>query len=140
MGAIFGWLLNFLGGNVVQDVLNYLQVNANTDVQKSQIAATKETTLAATSASVVLGGMAHKTFWFFWALFVAPLAFWWIIVFTNTVLAGWVGSWDIAEIPPQLVPWANFIFSNVFYSGAGVAGVGIISTAAVQVAKIVKKV
>lgn len=140
MGAILGWLLNLFGGNIVQSVLGYLTNKANNDVQRDQIAATKETALAATSASVVLGGMAHKTFWFFWAIFVAPLALWWVAIFTNTVLAGWTGSWNIAEIPPQLVPWANFIFSNIFYAGAGVTGVGIVSTAAVQVAKIVKKV
>ena len=139
MGAILGWILNLFGGNIVQSVLGYLTTVANTDVQKQQIAATTQTTLAATSASVILGAQGHKTYWFWFSVFVGPLAFWWVVIFMNTILAHWTGSWGIAAIPSQLVPWSDLIIRNIFWSGAGVAGVSVASSAAVQVAKIVNR-
>jgi len=139
MGAILGWLLNLFGGNIVQSVLGYLQNKSNNAVQLEQINATKQAALSATSASIILGAQGHKTFWFWFSAFVAPLAFWWIAIFINTIFAKLTGSWGIGEIPPQLVPWAQIIFQNIFYAGAGVAGTSILATAGVAVAKIIKK-
>lgn len=75
--------------------------------------------LVTAQAGVVKEAMGHRAFWIVWCLFAVPLAGWWTAVMADTVF---LFGWHIAEIPPQLIPWADDIFHNVFVSGAAVAG------------------
>ena len=36
---------------------------------------------------------------------------------------------DVAELPPQLLAYANVVFANIFYTGAGMAGATVLAKA-----------
>ena len=61
----------------------------------------------------------HKTMWFFLAMFIVPLGFWWCAVILDSVFHF---SWDVADLPtPQMQQWAGDMIRWLFYVGSGVA-------------------
>lgn len=66
-------------------------------------------------------------FWYVWALFAAPLGFWWALVMFDTAFT--FVSWGIPDLPDAVKPWADTIFQSLFGSGAVMGAAQAISTA-----------
>lgn len=120
-------------------------VNALTAAYKAKLAATNETErlvadgviaglerqVAADreSAGVVKEGMKHWAFWIPWSIAAVPLAVWfgWGVL-DSTIYNGAILP-DVAALPPQLKGYADVVFANIFYSGAGMAGIQVVASA-----------
>ena len=79
--------------------------------------------LGAQAASVVKRAMGFKIFWIPWFIAATPLSAWfgWGVL-DSLILEGAVLP-DIATLPPQIKEYADIVWRNIFYSGAGVASV-----------------
>lgn len=86
-----------------------------------QIAADRE------AAGVVKEGMQHRIFWVAWAIAALPTAAWYGWGVVDSLANGALP--DVAVLPPQLKAYADIVFANIFYSGAGMAGVQVIASA-----------
>jgi hypothetical protein len=127
-------ILSWLGGPLA---------NALTAAYKAKLAATtSEQTLvadaviadikaqqvaAATQADVVKTGMEHKAFWIPWLLAAVPTAAWFGWGMADSLCNGALP--DIAALPPQLKGYADIVFANIFYTGAGAAGIQAVAAA-----------
>jgi hypothetical protein len=87
-------------------------------------------TLQARQAGLTKAAMAHRTFWIVWGLFAIPLGCWWALVMVDTMTPPEVLSLRIPSLPPSIQPYADQIFNNVFYSGAGMGAAQILGRAA----------
>jgi hypothetical protein len=88
---------------------------------KGQIASRAE------AASVVKEGMQHKVFWIPWLLAAVPTALWFGWGMLDSLCNGALP--DVAKLPPQLERYADIVFANIFYVGAGGLGVQAIANA-----------
>ena len=70
--------------------------------------------------------MQSRVFWWVWAGFAAPLAFWFGAICLDSVF---LFSGQIADLPPSVKPYASQIFAAVFGTGGGVAGLQAIASA-----------
>ena len=86
-----------------------------------QIAADRE------AAGVVKEGMQHRIFWVAWAIAALPTVAWYGWGVADSLANGALP--DVAVLPPQLKAYADIVFANIFYSGAGMAGVQVIASA-----------
>lgn len=127
MTWIITTLLNWLGGGVLDRVLTHFEAKANSDTERQRIAALRDQHAMTTQAGVVTAGMAYPFFWIPWLIATVPLAVWFGWGMLDTALNGALP--DVAEIPPGLLPWAQTAWSNLFYSGGGVAAATIIGQA-----------
>lgn len=130
MGAILGWLLKFLGGGVIDRTLSYLEKRADSETERQRIASQREQALAGTAASVVVAGMSHRMFWVAWSIAAIPTAAWHGWGMLDSLCNGALP--DVAELPPQLKEYADVVFANIFYSGAGMAAAQTLATAIVR--------
>lgn len=129
MAWIFTTILKWLGGGVLDRVLGHLEANAKSENERLRITSLREQHAMTTQASVITAGMAHKAFWIPWLIATVPLAGWFGWGMLDTAFNGALP--DVAEIPPGLLPWAQTAWSNLFYSGGGVAAATIIGKAIV---------
>lgn len=120
MGTFIAMILKWLGGDVLGKVLGHLEKQAESDTERMRIQALREQALANTAAGVVTAGMSHRTFWIPWSMAAIPLAAWFGWGVLDTLFNGDLP--DVATLPPQLKDYADTVWSNLFYSGAGVAG------------------
>lgn len=127
MGGIIAFVLNLLGGKVLDRVLGHLEAKANTETERLRIKTIRDQHAMTTQAQVVMHGMSFKWFWIPWLMATCPLAFWFGWGMLDTAFNGRLP--DVAEIPPGLLPWAQAAWSNLFYSGGGVAAAQVISSA-----------
>lgn len=79
------------------------------------------------AASVVKEGMQHKVFWIPWLIAAVPTSAWFGWGMLDSLLNGSLP--DVAALPPQLKEYADVVFSNIFYTGAGAMGVQVIASA-----------
>lgn len=134
------WLLKLLGvdplGRIADALNTAYRAKLDSTNDRDRIAAevtikALETALSEQriSADVVTAGMQHKVFWIPWLIAAVPAALWfgWGVldsaIYNGTVLP------DVAELPPQLRAYFDIVWSNIFYTGAGVAGVTAIARA-----------
>lgn len=122
--GIVGLILKLAGSSVVDKVLGALAQRADNETKRQQIEATREATIAGYSRDVVVAGMAHRMFWVAWSIAAIPLAAWFGLGMIDTLLNG--AGPDVAIITPGLRPFADIVWQNIFYSGAGVAGATVI--------------
>jgi hypothetical protein len=134
IATLFATVLRWLGGGVIDKVLGHLQAKAASDVERLRIEKgvdieqiRSDTAVAGYRRDVITAGMAYRAFWVVWLMFAVPLGLWWIAVMADTIFNGALP--DVATIPAQLVPWADTIFQNLFYSGGAVAGLGALGRA-----------
>jgi len=80
-----------------------------------------------TSASVVKEGMQHRMFWVAWSIAAIPTAAWFGWGMLDSLCNGALP--DVAALPAQLKGYADIVFSNIFYSGAGMAGLQVVASA-----------
>lgn len=121
------WLLSLLSGPFLDRILGHIERRADTETERQRIAAAREKAANAEAAGVVTAGMQHKAFWIPWLLAAVPLSVWFAWGVADSTLNGALP--DVAALPPQLKQYADIVWSNIFYTGAGVAGAGIIASA-----------
>lgn len=109
-----GWLNGFAGK----------QIDATT--QRQQIQANRDAALAATHASVIQTAMGHRMFWVAWSVAAIPTAAWYGWGMLDSLANGSLP--DVASLPPQLKAYADTVWQNIFYTGAGVAGATGVAT------------
>lgn len=78
-------------------------------------------------AEVVKEGMQHKAFWIPWLIAAVPTAAWFGWGMLDSLCNGSLP--DVAALPPQLKEYADVVFANIFYTGAGMAGFQAVATA-----------
>lgn len=127
LAAIIAKLLGSAGFGFLDRVLGHLERKAESETERLRIAAGREAAANTTAASVVTAGMQHKAFWIPWLMATIPLAAWFGWGMLDTLANGALPN--VAAIPPGLLPWAEVAWQNIFYSGAGVAGLSAIANA-----------
>ncbi len=85
-----------------------------------------------TAASVVKEGMQHKAFWIPWSMAAIPTAGWYGWGMMDSMLYDGTLLPDVSALPPQLMHYADMVMNNLFYSGAGVAGLQVLGKAIVK--------
>lgn len=119
--TILAAVLKFAGSNVLDRVLGHLESKAQGDLERRRIDNLRQTNAEATQRDVIVAGMAHRMFWVAWSIAAIPMAAWFGWGMLDTLANGALP--DVATIPPGLQPWANTVWSNIFYTGAAAAGV-----------------
>ena len=127
IGTILGFVLNLLGGNVLDKSLGYLERKADSETERERIAADRDKNASDNARAVITTGMGHRAFWIPWLMAAVPLAAWfgWGVldsaIYNGTVLP------DVAALPPQLKEYADIVWGNLFYAGGGVVAAGLIA-------------
>ena len=129
LAGILAFILKLLGGSFTGKVLDYLAKKADNETERDRIQAVTTQVLSVTSADVIKTGMGHKMFWVAWSIAALPLAFWfgWGVldsaVYDGSILP------NVATLPPQLKAYADIVWSNIFYTGAGMGAAEVLSRA-----------
>jgi hypothetical protein len=129
LAGILAFFLKLLGGSFTGKVLDYLERRADNETEQARIRSLTEQNNANNQADVIRTGMGHKMFWVAWSVAALPLAFWfgWGVldsaVYNGTMLP------DVAKLPPQLKAYADIVWSNIFYTGAGMGAAEVLSRA-----------
>ncbi len=84
-----------------------------------------ETTSASIKAwaATTKEGLGAGVFWFAWGLFAISLGTWWVLVMIDTMIPSI--RLGIPDLPKSIKPWAEIVFSSIFYSGATVGSVQV---------------
>lgn len=77
--------------------------------------------------AVVKEGMQHRAFWIPWLIAAVPTSAWFGWGMLDSLSNGYLP--DVAALPPQLKQYADIVFSNIFYTGAGMAGFQAVASA-----------
>lgn len=115
IGLIFGFILKLLGPHVLSDVFGYLEKKSDNETERQRI-----NTVAA--SSVMQTAMSHSVFWVAWGVAAIPMALWFGYGMLNTI-APWLPH--VAVIPLGLKPYAEVVWSNIFWTGGVVASVSV---------------
>lgn len=127
-------VLGWASGPILDKVLGHLQVQKASEVERLKVEAGVDiegiranVAVSGYARDVVTAGMQHKAFWIPWLIAAVPLSAWFGWGVLDTIANGALP--DVAELPPQLKEYADTVWSNIFYTGAGVAGAAVISRA-----------
>jgi hypothetical protein len=126
LGTILGGLIRLLGKNVLNSTLGYLESKSVQETERLRIAALY-------GSQVYLEAMKHRVFWIAWGIAAIPMASWFGWGMLDTMFNGALP--DVAVIPPGLKPYADVVWSNIFWVGGGVASVGIVSRSLATIAQ-----
>lgn len=101
------------------------RLKINADVLKKEIE--HKTEVVHASREYATTAMGFKVFWIPWLIATVPLSIWfaWGIL-DSAIYEGSVLP-DVAELPPQLYEYAKDVWSSIFISGAGMAGLQTIA-------------
>lgn len=130
LAGIINALLSFAGGPVIDKVLGHIEKRAANEVEKRRVEVARETTLAGYGRDVIVAGMQHRAFWIPWLMAALPLSAWFGWGVLDTLANGALP--DVAVLPPQLKFYADIVWNNIFYAGAGMAGASAIASAIVR--------
>lgn len=114
------WLLNWLTGDVAGAMQRAYEAKLNAQNDKDRIQADVTIEALNARASVIKTGMENKLFWIPWLIAAVPTACWYGWGMLDSTFNGSLP--DVAELPPQLKEYADTVWQNIFYTGAGVAG------------------
>lgn len=126
-GIVLGFILKLAGSSVVDKAFGYLEKKAESETERQRIQATRETALAGYSRDVITAGMGHRMFWVAWSVATLMSVGWYAYAMADTLLNGALP--DTASIPPGLKPYFDIVWSNIFYTGAGMAGAEVVGKA-----------
>lgn len=129
LAKIVASLLGATGLKFLDRVLVHIEAKANSETERLRIEATREAALNAEAAGVVKAGMAHRMFWVAWSIAAIPTAAWFGWGMLDSMLWNGVVLPDVAALPPQLKEYADIVFGNIFYAGAGAAGLQVLADA-----------
>jgi hypothetical protein len=132
------WLLKLIGFDPVGKIVDGLtaahkaKLDADNDADRISADVTIERLNSLLkqqeiSADIVKSGMEHKAFWVAWLIAAIPTAAWFGWGMMDSLFNGALP--DVAQLPPQLKEYADIVFANIFYSGAGVAGLQAVAGA-----------
>lgn len=127
LASIVAKLLGSAGFSFVDRVLMHIEKKADSETERQRIAASREAAANAESAAIIKAGMQHKAFWIPWLIAAVPTSMWYGWGMLDSLFNGALP--DVAALPPQLKVYADIVFSNIFYVGAGAMGVQLISKA-----------
>ena len=119
-------ILSWLTGGVLDRLLKSVDHAVDNETERQQIRAQVVSKYVEAAAETRQTAMQSRVFWWTWALFSVPLGFWFAAVCVDSVFQF---TWNVADLPPAVKPYANQIFAAVFGSGAGVASLQAISNA-----------
>lgn len=119
-------LLSWLTGGVLSRILTSVDRSIDNETERQQIRAQVVAKYVESAAETRQVAMQSRIFWWIWALFSVPLGIWWAAICLDSVF---LFSFDVADLPASVKPYANQIFAAVFGSGAGVASLQAISSA-----------
>lgn len=105
-------------GIILSTILTSLFTSAASIFTKT-VDASVETFKAAASTSATLIGtaMSHRMYWWAWGIAVVPMSAWFGLGMLGTMFPDNVPH--VAAIPPGLLPYAQAVWSNLFWTGAG---------------------
>jgi len=121
------WLLNWLTGDVAGALQRAYEAKLTAQNDKDRIQADMTIEALNAQASVVKAGMENKLFWIPWLIAAVPTALWFGWGMLDSTLNGALP--DVAALPPQLKEYADTVWQNIFFTGAGVAGATSIAKA-----------
>ena len=108
---------------VGQKLLGWSEKAADAETERRKIdAGVKVETLKA-HAAVIKSAHGHRVFWVVWFIAAVPMALWFGWGVLDSMFNGALP--DVAELPPQLEKYADVVWVNIFYSGAGMASVQV---------------
>lgn len=119
-------ILSWLSGGVLDRLLRSVDHSIDNETERQAIRAKVIEKYVETAAETRQTAMQSRVFWWTWALFSVPLGAWFAAICLDSIF---LFSWDVADLPASVKPYANQIFAAVFGSGAGVASLQAISTA-----------
>ncbi len=118
-------ILGAFGLDFLDKVLGHLETQAKTKLERERIRNTADMQRAVHSAELIKASMNFKWFWIPWLMAAVPLTVWFAWGVLDSAFNGALP--DVAELPPQLKAYADIVFANIFYSGAGVAGAQVLA-------------
>lgn len=131
---ILQWILKWVGGDLATALTRAYEAKLKAGNDADRIAADvsikaieSQMAAQAQSAAVVREGMQHKAFWIPWLIAAAPTTAWFGWGMADSLFNGSLP--DVSALPPQLKEYADVVFANIFYTGAGAAGVQAIASA-----------
>lgn len=132
--SIFLTILRWLTGDLASALTKWREVElrAANETEKLVAQAAIEEIKAqiasrAEGAAVIREGMQHKVFWIPWLIAAVPTSMWFGWGMLDSLCNGALP--DVAALPPQLQRYADIVFGNIFYVGAGGLGVQVIANA-----------
>lgn len=130
VGKVVGKVLDLVGLDLVETWLSHRREMANNETERRKIDAGLEKAKDANRHDTAnregdrrLENLKHqrafKLFWTAWAIATLPLTFWFAWGVIDSML--WNGAIlpDVAELPPQIKEYADDVWGNLFYAGAG---------------------
>lgn len=118
--------------SVVKAIFGFVQQRAADAKNITLAAMANRRASRETSAGLIKVAMAHKVFWVAWGLFAIPTGLWWSLVVLDSMIPAHIMNLQIPDLPDSIKPWAQQIFDNIFYSGAGVGTAQIVTRGAVS--------
>ena len=122
IGAVF----RFLMGGPLDRIMTSLDKSIDNETERQKIVASVAEKVVVADAESRSEAMKSRVFWWIWAAFAAPVAFWFGAVCVDSVF---LFSGQIADLPPSVKPYATDIIRSIFGSGAAVASVQLLSSA-----------
>lgn len=122
IGAVF----KFLMGGPLDRIMTSLDKSIDNETERQKIVASVAEKVVVADAESRQEAMKSRVFWWIWAAFAAPVAFWFGAVCVDSVF---LFSGQIADLPPSVKPYATDIIRSIFGSGAAVASVQLLSSA-----------
>ena len=113
------WLLNWQTGDVAGALQRAYEAKLDAQNEKDRLQADMTIEALNAQASVIKEGMAHRMFWVAWSIAAIPTAAWFGWGMLDSLFNGWLP--DVAQLPPQLKEYADTVWQNIFFTGAGVA-------------------
>jgi len=106
-------------------VLDHRLQMAKSEGEREKTRADLAKSLAATGGEVTIAAMSHKAFWIPWLIASVPASCWYGWGMADSLFNGALP--DVAALPPQLLAFTDMIFNSLFYSGAAMGAVQLLS-------------
>lgn len=81
------------------------------------------------AGAVVQSAMQFRVFWIPWLVATFPLSMWFAWGMLDSLILDGAVLPDVAALPPQIKQYADIAWSNLFYTGGGVAGIQMLARA-----------
>lgn len=127
LAAIVSKLLGSFGLSFTEKVLTHIERRAESSLERERIRNAADMQRAAQQADIIKHSQQFRWFWIPWLMAAVPTVAWFGWGMLDSTFNGALP--DVAALPPQLKAYADVVFQNIFYSGAGVAGAQAIANA-----------
>ncbi len=127
LAAIVSKLLGSFGLSFTEKVLTHIERRTNSELERQRIRTTADLQRVAHQAEIIKSSQQFRWFWIPWLMAAVPTVGWFGWGMLDSTFNGALP--DVAELPPQLKAYADVVFQNIFYSGAGVAGAQALASA-----------